>query len=142
MATHAHADVDFRVHARLLSDSVRTRSQSTPNLVNNPGLGAVMNPESGSWQALQTREYLSQPDFQAMIRNLNSNPASMNAYLADPRFQVHTRCCKIARNMMGRVGTHEEPRLCSLCSTVRNYLVFPVPCAGPCCSDRACDARS
>jgi len=37
---------------------------------------------------LQTREYLSQPDFQAMIQNLNRNPGSMNAYLADPRFQV------------------------------------------------------
>ena len=37
---------------------------------------------------LQTREYLSQPDFQTMIQNLNRNPGSMNAYLADPRFQV------------------------------------------------------
>ncbi len=42
----------------------------------------------------QTRAYLDQPDFQAMIRNLNSNPASMNAYLADPRFQVRAHSCK------------------------------------------------
>lgn len=35
----------------------------------------------------RTREYLSQPDFLAMLRDISTNPTHMNQYVKDPRFQ-------------------------------------------------------
>lgn len=35
----------------------------------------------------QTRPYLDQPDFQAMMRDMGNNPGNMNRFLADERFQ-------------------------------------------------------
>ena len=36
----------------------------------------------------QTRPFLSQPDFLAMLRDMSTNPQSMTKYMNDPRFQV------------------------------------------------------
>jgi len=41
----------------------------------------------------QTRGYLSQPDFVAMMQDMSSNPGNMNKYLGDPRFQAALQVC-------------------------------------------------
>ena len=66
---------------------------------------------------LQTREYLSQPDFQTMIQNLNRNPGSMNAYLADPRFQVCVLLSQLTINT-AMVFVPEHHVLCSVIVTL------------------------
>lgn len=38
--------------------------------------------------AVAHRPFLSQPDFMAMLTDVQSNPANMSKHLQDPRFQV------------------------------------------------------
>ena len=54
------------------------------------GPGLFASPEVLSRLASnpQTRALLGQPDFMAMLSNVNSNPESMQRYLADDRFQL------------------------------------------------------
>ena len=47
--------------------------------------GAV---RGGGPQDPKTRGYLGQPDFQAMMQDLSSNPSSLSKYMNDPRFQA------------------------------------------------------
>mmetsp|Transcript_7514 Transcript_7514/g.22217 ORF Transcript_7514/g.22217 Transcript_7514/m.22217 type:complete len:589 (+) Transcript_7514:146-1912(+) len=54
------------------------------------GLGGMFGPQFMAKLAMdsRTRGFLAQPDFQAMLRDLSSNPNSLSKYMNDPRFQT------------------------------------------------------
>lgn len=54
-----------------------------------PGLGGLFSSPEVIARLManpETRVYMGQPDFQAMLQMLNSNPGALNMYLQDPRF--------------------------------------------------------
>mmetsp|Transcript_40369 Transcript_40369/g.89645 ORF Transcript_40369/g.89645 Transcript_40369/m.89645 type:complete len:579 (+) Transcript_40369:115-1851(+) len=88
-----------------LSDSKAAMGRpSSP--FNNPNLLAqlAMDP--------RTRAFLSQPDFMAMLADVQQNPSSMSKYLQDPRFQVVLELAfglkfADAKGREGAPGAHE-----------------------------------
>lgn len=93
--------------AESLEDSRRAKSGGGgPNLFGGDFTAKLaMNP--------QTRPFLSQPDFLAMLRDISSDPQSMSKYLNDPRFQVRPRRAACSEHVApaGASGSQIEAHL-------------------------------
>ena len=49
----------------------------------------------------QTRGLLAQPDFMAMLSDINRNPDAMQKYLADDRFQLALQARALGLRVLG-----------------------------------------
>lgn len=69
-----------------LSEAMSARNRPPP-------MGGLFGPEAMMKLALdnRTRHLMEDPEFQGMLRGLNSNPQMLSMYLQDPRFQLVSR---------------------------------------------------
>eukprot|EP00878_Enallax_costatus_P022068 GHUV01023400.1.p1 GENE.GHUV01023400.1~~GHUV01023400.1.p1 ORF type:complete len:318 (+),score=111.77 GHUV01023400.1:746-1699(+) len=78
-----HIDPNNQQMQSALSDAMSAKNRP-------PSMGGLFGPEALMKLAMdsRTRHLMDDPEFQGMLRGLNSNPAMLSAYLQDQRFQL------------------------------------------------------